>query len=65
MKKPVLRVTKWLRTIPIEAECTACSDTKFLAHSSGHRPNLEQYQRALQSQFDLHVKAVHSGNSEQ
>jgi hypothetical protein len=60
MKKPFLRVTKWLGTIPVEAECTACSDAKFQAHSSGHRPNLEQYQRTLQSQFDQHLKVAHS-----
>jgi hypothetical protein len=60
MKKPVLRVTKWLGTIPVEAECTACADAKFQARASSHRPNLAEYQKALQSQFDQHVKAVHS-----
>ena len=60
MKKPFLRVTKWLGNIPVEAECTACTGAKFQAHSSGHRPNLAEYQKALQSEFDRHVKAVHS-----
>jgi len=62
MKKPFLRVTKWLGTIPVEAECTECSGAKFQARSSSHRPNLEEYQNALQSQFNQHVKAVHSGD---
>ena len=31
MKKPTLRVTKWLGDIPIEANCTACSDLSFKA----------------------------------
>jgi hypothetical protein len=61
MKKPFLRVTKWLGTIPVEAECTSCADAKFQARSSSHRPNLEEYQKALQSQFDQHMKAAHSG----
>jgi hypothetical protein len=60
MKKPFLRVTKWLGTIPVEAVCTSCADAKFQARSSSHRPNLEEYQRALQSQFDQHVRAVHA-----
>ena len=29
MKKPTLRVTKCLGDIPIEANCTACSDLSF------------------------------------
>jgi hypothetical protein len=60
MKKPFLRVTKWLGTIPVEAVCTSCADAKFQVRSSSHRPNLEHYQKALQREFDLHVKAVHS-----
>jgi hypothetical protein len=60
MKKPFLRVTKWLGTIPLEAECTACSDAKFQARSSSHRPNLAEYQKALQRDFDQHLKVVHS-----
>ena len=60
MKKPFLRVTKWLGTIPVEAECTACSDAKFQGQSLSHRPNLAEYQEALQRAFDHHVKAVHS-----
>jgi hypothetical protein len=60
MKKPFLRVTQWLGTIPVEAECTSCPDAKFKVRPSSHRPNLKQYQKALQSEFDLHVKALHS-----
>jgi hypothetical protein len=60
MKRPFLRVTKWLGTIPLEAECTACADAKFQVRASSHRPTVAEYQKALQSQFDQHVKAVHS-----
>jgi hypothetical protein len=60
MKRPVLRVTKWLGTIPVEAECTACADAKFQVRASSHRPNVAEYKKALQSRFDQHVKAVHS-----
>jgi len=60
MKRPFLRVTQWLGTIPVEAECTACAGTKFRAQSTSHRPELGQYQRSLQAQFDEHVKLVHS-----
>ena len=60
MKRPLLRVTKWLGTIPVEAECTACSGIKFRAQADSHRPDLAQYQRSLQMQFDEHVKLVHA-----
>jgi hypothetical protein len=59
MKKPTLRVTKWLRDIPVEAECTACVSVGFHAKPVNHRPNREEYQRSLQRQFDAHVKNVH------
>ena len=60
MKKPSLRVTKWLRDIPVEAQCTHCAGVSFRAQGSSHRPNREEYQRSLQSQFDAHCAAVHS-----
>jgi hypothetical protein len=59
MKKPTLRVTKWLNDIPVEATCTACG-AAFRAQSSSHRPNREEYQRSLQAQFNEHSKAVHA-----
>ena len=59
MKKPTLRVTKWLGDIPVEAYCTACESVTFKAAGSGHRPNREEFQRSLQSQFDEHLKRVH------
>ena len=59
MKKPFLRVTKWLGDIPVEAECTACTEVKFQASSASHRPSREEYQRALQREFEHHVKTVH------
>ena len=62
MKKPFLRVTKWLRDIPVEAYCTACPEASFKALGSDHRPNREEYQKSLQAQFDEHCKAVHSQN---
>jgi hypothetical protein len=59
MKKPALRVTKWLADIPIEATCTACPGFSFRAQGSSHRPNCEEYQKSLQAQFDGHCKKEH------
>ncbi|HEY1676492.1 MAG TPA: hypothetical protein VGG04_02190 [Candidatus Sulfotelmatobacter sp.] len=59
MKKPAIRVTKWLRDIPVEAGCTACA-AAFKAATSSHRPHREEYQRSLQAQFDAHLKAAHA-----
>jgi hypothetical protein len=60
MKKPILRVTKWLSDIPVEAQCSHCPAVSFKAQGTGHRPNREEYKRSLQSQFDVHCKQVHS-----
>jgi len=60
MKKPVIRVTKWLSDIPVEAQCSLCPGVAFRAQGTTHRPNREEYQRSLQSQFDAHVKTSHS-----
>jgi len=60
MKKPTLRVTKWLADIPVEASCTACPAVCFRAQGSSHRPNREEYQKSLQAQFDTHCKTVHA-----
>jgi hypothetical protein len=59
MKKPTIRVTKWLSDIPVEATCSACPNVSFKAQGSSHRPNREEYQRSLQAQFDTHCKAKH------
>ena len=59
MKKPTIRVTKWLADIPVEATCTACPSVAFRAQSSTHRPNREEYTRSLLSQFDAHCRSVH------
>ncbi len=59
MKKPALRVTKWLGDIPVEAQCTACPEASFKADSSSHRPNREAFQKSLQQKFDEHLKIVH------
>jgi len=59
MKRPFLRVTRWLGTIPLEAQCTACPETVFKALFSGHRPELTQCQHSLQAQFDEHVRKAH------
>jgi hypothetical protein len=34
MKKPTIRVTKWLSDIPVEACCSACPAVSFRAHGS-------------------------------
>jgi hypothetical protein len=59
-KKPFLRGTKWLGTIPVEAECTACAGLKFKASTGGHRPNQQEYARSLQQQFEAHLKQAHT-----
>ena len=59
MKKPTIRVTRWLSDIPVEATCSACPGVSFKAQGSSHRPNREEYQRSLQSQFDAHCQAKH------
>ena len=59
MKRPIIRVTKWLGDIPVEARCSACPDVSFRAQGSSHRPNREEYQKSLQSQFDAHCQAEH------
>jgi hypothetical protein len=65
VKKPFLRVTKWLGDIPVEAQCRACPDVNFRVHSTNARPNREEYAQALQRQFDDHVKSVHSSSAHQ
>jgi trans-aconitate methyltransferase len=60
MKKPALRVTKWLKDIPVEGACTACLNSQFKVTSTTHRPNREESQKLLQREFDHHVKAVHT-----
>jgi len=47
MKKPTLRVTKWLADIPVEAHCTQCPALSFKAQGTSHRPNREEYQKSL------------------
>lgn len=59
MKKPVIRVTKWLAAIPVEATCSACPNVSFRAQGSSHRPNRQAYQNSLQSQFDAHCEREH------
>jgi hypothetical protein len=61
MKKPFLRVTKWLGDIPVEAECIACQGAEtFRVNSSSHRPTREEYAKQLQSAFDRHCQTVHA-----
>jgi hypothetical protein len=59
-KKPTLRGTKWLGTIPVEAVCTACPDVKFKASTGSHRPNHDEFAKSLQQQFDAHLKQAHA-----
>jgi hypothetical protein len=62
MKKPVIRVTKWLRDIPVEATCSLCPHVSFRAQGSTYRPNREEYTKSLQTQFDVHCKGQHSSS---
>jgi hypothetical protein len=59
MRKPTVRVTKWLADIPVEACCSLCPDEIFRATSAGHRPEKINYQKQLQDAFDRHVADVH------
>jgi hypothetical protein len=63
-KKPTLRGTKWLGTIPVEAECTACAGVKFKASAGSHRPNQEEYAKSLQQQFEAHLQQVHGEDTD-
>jgi hypothetical protein len=55
MKKPTIRVAKWLGDIPGEAG----PGVVFRAKGSSHRPNREEFQKSIQAQFDEHCKTVH------
>ena len=59
MKKPALRVTKWLGDIPIEGRCSLCPETLFHAASSHHRLQKAEYIERLQRAFDSHVADCH------
>ncbi len=59
-RKPTLRGTKWLGTIPVEAVCTACPNAKFKASTGSHRPDREEFAKSLQQQFDAHLKQAHA-----
>jgi hypothetical protein len=59
MKKPFLRVIKWLGNIPVETGCMSCADVKFQVRSTSHRPTREEYEKALQHDFDHHCRMVH------
>jgi hypothetical protein len=59
MKKPIIRVSKWLGDIPVEGYCSVCPGVTFRAQGSTHRPNREEYQKSLQGQFDEHCRTAH------
>ena len=59
MRKPSLRVTKWLGDVPVEGECTSCADAKFKITPATPRPTREEYAKTLQQEFDRHFKYVH------
>jgi hypothetical protein len=61
MKKPALRVTKWLADIPVEACCSFCPNQIFRATSTHHRPEKAEYQQQLQEAFERHFEDVHAG----
>jgi hypothetical protein len=63
MKKPCLRVTKWLGDIPVEGSCTSCPDVTFKVTATARRPDREEYQKALTRGFEHHLKQVHSCDS--
>jgi hypothetical protein len=67
-KDPLLRITRWLQTptsrfdIPVEAECTACSDARFKIDympRKDHAPTHAGCLKALEALFDQHLRLVH------
>lgn len=63
MKKPCLRVTKWLGDIPVEGSCTSCPDVTFRVSATARRPDRQEYQKALTRGFEHHLKQDHSRES--
>jgi hypothetical protein len=61
MKKPTLRLTKWLGDIPVEG-CALCPETLFRAASS-HRPQKAEYNESLQRAFDRHLADCHQAKT--
>src|ERR1700733_15858969 len=59
MKRPSLRVSRWMGDIPVEGECTSCAGVRFNVRPISHRPNREEYQNSLQGAFGAHLKNVH------
>ena len=59
MKRPSLRVSRWMGDIPVEGECTSCAGVRFNVRPISHRPNREEYQKSLQGAFGAHLKNVH------
>jgi hypothetical protein len=59
VKKPSVRVTKWLGDIPVEGACTSCASVRFQIKPLTHRPNREEYRVILQRAFDQHFRHVH------
>jgi hypothetical protein len=59
MKKPFLRISKWLGDIPVEGYCASCPDVQFKASAAGYRPSRAEYQKSLQTAFDTHLKNAH------
>ena len=58
MKKPALRVTKWLGDTPIEGRCSL-PETLFHAASSHQRLQKAEYIERLQRAFDSHIADCH------
>ena len=65
---PCFRITRVIsfrgRKIPIEAECSACSDERFKVgydkREQFHEPSADANLHSLKLQFEAHVKLAHS-----
>jgi hypothetical protein len=62
--EPKLRITRRYKTLPLEAESSACADARFKVPfwNGGrwrHMPSHEVYEDNLQGQFEKHVIDVH------
>jgi hypothetical protein len=69
-KTPSLRITRWLRVstvpgsdVPLEAECSACSNARFAVEfdvrETFHQQHRGIYLARLERQFEAHVRTAH------
>jgi len=68
-KEPSMRITRRYKSLPLEAECSACADARFVvaAWNGGrwwHMPSHTDYEDNLRRQFEDHLHSVHQVREE-